>query len=119
VERPDEEIGEALDRIIRIRAVQDYSPSQAVGFVFELKNLVHEELAGTPAVTAEADSLRMLDVRVDRLALQAFDVYMQCREQVYSIRVNEIRNRSLKMMERLNAWRAERDDEDAAELDEP
>jgi hypothetical protein len=40
--------------------------------------------------------------------LVAFDVYSRCREQVFEIRVREIRNRSLKVMERLNAWREQR-----------
>ncbi|NIR14663.1 MAG: hypothetical protein GWN86_12250, partial [Desulfobacterales bacterium] len=33
-----------LDRIIRIRAVQDFSPSQAIAFVFLLKRVIREVL---------------------------------------------------------------------------
>jgi hypothetical protein len=46
--------------------------------------------------------------RVDGVLLTAFNVFSRCREQVYDIRVKEIRNRSLKVMERLNSWREER-----------
>lgn len=78
-------IAPALDAIIRIRAVQDLTASQAVGFVFLLKPILRE-------VASEHDPV-LLDVllhdRIDRLALMAFDKYMQCREQLADIRVNE------------------------------
>ena len=37
-----------LDGIVRIRAVQDFSPSQAVAFVFLLKQVIREELGRPP-----------------------------------------------------------------------
>ncbi len=74
-------IAAALDGILRIRAVQDFTPSQAVGFVFLLKRIVRE--------LASEEDLPALDGRIDRLALAAFDVYMRCREQLGELRVNE------------------------------
>ena len=35
-----EDLVEALDRIIRIRSIQDFSPSQAVAFVYSLKGII-------------------------------------------------------------------------------
>src|SRR5210317_504889 len=43
----ERELGEAakpLEDIIKIRAVQDFSPSSAVSFVYMLKNIVRQEL---------------------------------------------------------------------------
>ena len=34
----------ALDRVIRVRAVQDFSAAAAVGFVFDLKQIVRKAL---------------------------------------------------------------------------
>ena len=76
-------IAAALDGILRIRAVQDFTPSQAVGFMFLLKPIVRELAAG--------DDPSALERRIDQLALAAFDVYMQCREQLSEIRVNEVK----------------------------
>ena len=73
----------ALDAIIRIRAVQDLTASQAVGFVFLLKPIVRE-------LAPEHDQL-LLGERVDQLALMAFDSYMRCREQLAEIRLSESR----------------------------
>jgi len=97
------EVESGVDRIVRVRALQEMSPSMAVGFVLELKEVFDE-------VTDEAsnDGKRIFDKRVDGMLLAAFNVYNRCREQVYDIRVKEIRNRSLKVMERLNSWREER-----------
>jgi len=92
----------ALDRVIRVRAVQDFSPAAAVGFVFDLKRIVREEL--DPSI----GDLSELDGRIDRLGLQAFDVYMRCREQVWAIRAKEIRSQSLGILERMQEWREKR-----------
>ena len=76
-------VATALDAIIRIRAVQDLTASQAVGFLFLLKPL-------TRKLAPEQDHEKLAD-RIDRLALMAFDKYMQCREQVAQIRLSESR----------------------------
>lgn len=101
--RDPHEVEAAIDRIVRIRALQEMSPSRAVGFVLELKEVFDEVVD-----TATSDSRALLDNQVDGMLLAAFDVYNHCREQVYDIRVKEIRNRSLKVMERLNSWREQR-----------
>ena len=75
-------IASALDGIVRIRAVQDFTPSQAVGFVFLLRGA----LAGA-AETVGAETHK----RIDELALLAFDAYSQCREQIAEIRSKEAR----------------------------
>ena len=40
-------------------------------------------------------ALAPLESGVDRLALAAFDVYMQCREKIFEIRVREIKESQL------------------------
>jgi hypothetical protein len=107
---------ESLDRIIRVRALQDFSPSGAIAFLFMLKRLLRRHC--TSAGLSAENALETLEGRFDELVLMAFDVYSRCREQVFEIRVKEIRNLSLKTMERLNEWRAQRDGiggEDVAE----
>lgn len=85
---PAPEFAAAVDGIVRIRAVQELTPSAAVGFVHALRGILREELAG--AGLAEPDRAA-LDAGVDRMALAAFDVYMQCREKLFEIRVRELR----------------------------
>ncbi len=76
----------SLDSLLRLRAVQDLTPADAVGFIFDLRAIVHE-------VTGKVD--RPLQIRIDSLALTAFDQFMICREQISELRIKEIRLRAL------------------------
>lgn len=89
---PAEEFSAAIDGIVRIRAVQEFKPSAAVGFVYSLREILRGELAGCGLVAAEQAAL---EDGIDRLALVAFDVYMQCREKIFAIRVREIKESQL------------------------
>jgi len=92
-----EKIFASLDKIIRIRAVQDFKPSHAVGFVLQLKSILRETLGeGT------FSEFHLFEDRIDAAALLAFDVYSQCRQQIYDIRVKEVRNEYGRLLERAN-----------------
>lgn len=92
----------ALDLVIRVRAVQDLTPSAAVGFIFDLKKIVRDVVSDGCEVSEDFDR------SVDNLGLVAFEVYMSCREQLWSIRAEEIRNQSLGILERMQEWREKR-----------
>jgi hypothetical protein len=81
-----------LDGIVRIRAVQDFTAGQAIAFPFLLKPIIRMELAAD--VERYSKELVSLEARIDELALLAFDLFMKCREQVYEIKVNEIKRRA-------------------------
>ena len=92
-----EKISSCLDSIIRIRAVQDFKPSQAVAFVLQLKQIIRDELG-----SGLADEMRILDNRIDEIALLAFDVYSACRQKISEIRVKEVKTQVGKLLERAN-----------------
>jgi hypothetical protein len=92
----------ALREIIQVRAIQEFSPSQAVGFVFRLKDVIRAELAGETADPQVASALAALDGPIDHLALLAFEVYTECRERVYQLRLGELRRRVGWVADRLN-----------------
>jgi hypothetical protein len=87
-------ISQALEGIVRIRAIQDFSPRQAVGFVFELRDILED------ALPAPAETRGELDKRIDAMALLAFEIFMRCREQVYEVRLSEAR-RAVGLRERM------------------
>jgi hypothetical protein len=78
-----------LTDFMKIRAVQNFSPSEAVGFVFYLKKVIREELDHEISQQAILDELVELESVIDKTALIAFDLYMQSREKVFQIRMNE------------------------------
>ncbi len=92
-----EKISSCLDSIIRIRAVQDFKPSQAVAFVLQLKQIIRDELG-----SGHSDEMRILDNRIDEIALLAFDVYSACRQKISEIRVKEVKTQVGKLLERAN-----------------
>jgi hypothetical protein len=92
-----------LDRIIRIRAVQDFSPTQALAFVFLLKQIVRNHLKESPAATQVSfEELSAFDSKVDELALLAFNIYTQCRERLFEVRVAEVKSRSHRLLQMAN-----------------
>lgn len=86
----------ALDSIIRIRAVQDFNPSQAIDFVFLLKKAVREELKlnsegfNRKVMPEILKELELFQARIDDLASLASDVYAKCREDINRIKMNEV-----------------------------
>lgn len=102
----DELVGEAdakkislfLDNIIRVRAVQEFSPSQAVGFIFGLKKIIKDELKSEIREEGISEECAAFDSRIDSLALLCFDIYTECRQEIFNIRVNEVRNQSHRLL---------------------
>ncbi len=92
-----------LDRIVRVRAIQDFTPAGSVAFVYGLKRLIRSALEKeirNGSVTPE--DLFNLDARVDELALLSFDVYTACREKLYELRIEEVKRKSYRLLQRAN-----------------
>ena len=89
-----------LDNIIRIRAVQDFSPSQAVSFIFTLKKVIRDVVVQDKTSSVERDELVLLDEQIDALALASFGIYMQCREKLYDIKANELKNMTYRILQK-------------------
>jgi hypothetical protein len=89
-----------LDPIIRIRAAQNFTPSQATAFILSLKKVLREILTKELCDSSFAAELIAFESKIDQLCLMAFDIYMQCREKIYQISANETRNRTFRAFER-------------------
>lgn len=81
----------ALAELIRIRAVQDMRPEQAVGALFLLKPVLRELLLVDMLASGKLDAYLDMESRLDSLVLMAFGMYVTDREQVYAERVSEQR----------------------------
>jgi len=95
------DFSEFLDRIIRVRAVQQFSPSQAIGFILVLKQVVRETLGREIANWGIEDEFIEFERRIDKLALLSFDKYMECRETIFDIRIREIKDSTCRTWERI------------------
>lgn len=89
-----------LDPIIRIRAIQNFSPAQAVSFIFLLKKVIRENIKKEALEEQLFNELLLFESKIDKLALIAFNIYVQCKEKIYDLKANEMRNTTYKAFKR-------------------
>lgn len=91
-----EDVLGALEGLVKIKAVQDFSASQAVRFIFLLKDVIRRR-AGGPS-----EELLEIESRVDELALVCFDIYTRSRDKLNELRASELRKMHYRLLERAN-----------------
>jgi len=96
-----------LDGILRIRAVQGFAPSVALCFLPALKEIVRRQLEKTCSITEADAMLHDWNIRVDRLTMIGFDLYMNCRELLWKQKANQLYSRTHKLLERANLLKDE------------
>lgn len=97
----DDETSDFLDNIIRVRAVQDFTPSTAAGFLIFLKQIIREILQiEIKEGKVGAEELLDTESRIDSLLLMSFDIFIKCREKIYEIRANEAKHMTYRLLER-------------------
>ncbi len=107
-EFPDEEaLSAAVDEIIRVRAVQDFSPETAVGVIFAIKDIVRDVLSRSGDMALTLPALLALESRIDAVALMAFGAYARCRETLHNLRVEEFKRQHSQIL-RLAEKKAEK-----------
>ena len=99
-ETDHEAVRSLLDPIIRIRAVQNFSPSQATSFIFLLKNVIRKNINKEDDQAQLFTELLLFESKIDELGLIAFNIYMNCREKIYELKANEMKNRTFRAFER-------------------
>ncbi len=100
---PADEIAQHLDQLVQIRCVQDFSPSEALAFLLEVKRIVREVAGGTNLPDV-ADFLDAFDRRVEALVLRVFDTFVKYRDRTWEVRIREVKRRvsALARMSRLS-----------------
>ncbi|MDM8535681.1 RsbRD N-terminal domain-containing protein [Desulfobacterales bacterium HSG17] len=110
-EKSLEEWHRAMDMPIRIRAVQSFDASEAVAFVFLLKNVLRQIFKKELKSSKISLIMDQWDAKIDRLALVAFDRYVACREKIFDLKANESKKRTLRAFERAGLLRDLPDDD--------
>jgi hypothetical protein len=97
-----EELRSHLDKIVRIRAVQQLTPSRALSFVFSLRSIVREVIPEAEADSRLRPGLSELDARIDEIALAAFELYADRRDEVSQLRINEVKRQVAWVLGKMN-----------------
>ncbi|MBZ0266311.1 RsbRD N-terminal domain-containing protein [bacterium] len=90
----------ALNEFVKVRAVQEFTPSQAIGFVFLLKKVLREEFLEEVLQKELLNEWFTLESRIDKLALHTFDLYTRYRDSISDIRVNMEKRRVATLLDR-------------------
>ena len=81
-----------LSHLMHLRAVQEFSPSQAVAPLNAVKHITREILENSKQPESFMAELYDFEFAVDLAVLAAFDLYVECREKVYKVRIGEIKS---------------------------
>ena len=81
--------GSTVEALIKVRAVQDFSPSEAVSFIFNLKPIIRKICSKEKFEGSQTEWLSF-ESRLDSLTLKVFDLYMACRERLHQVRIREL-----------------------------
>ncbi|MGB9736209.1 MAG: RsbRD N-terminal domain-containing protein [bacterium] len=115
---PVEHAYEAIDRFVRIRAVQDFSPSAALDFLPMLKQLLKEVLKEEIKDDTTFEEFAQINQTIDNLMLNAFESYMKYRERIYELKVNEFKNMAFRLLEKANLTFEFKDEEPVQKSEE-
>lgn len=97
-----EAVANSLDMLVKIRAVQDFTPAQAISFVFLFKKLLRQEFMAELKARDALEELLTFETRVDNLATIAFDLYVRSRDHLSRMRVEEIKRAHVNIVRRAN-----------------
>jgi hypothetical protein len=107
-----------LGDIVRLRAVQDFLPSEALSFFVSLKGIIRDELRVEITEQHLSHEMLSLEATIDSLLLSAFDVFMERKEKIYEIKVNEVKRDNFRFIQIANRTNAATEDKNNLEMKE-
>jgi hypothetical protein len=91
-----------LHDIIKIRAVQDFTPSMALSFLLLLKRAIREEVGSEIQKNHLMDEMVAFEEQIDQLILLSFDIYVKCRERIYELKTDDVRRMTFRLLKKAN-----------------
>ncbi|WP_022853598.1 RsbRD N-terminal domain-containing protein [Thermodesulfatator atlanticus] len=100
-EEPSEDkIKEYLDEILRVRAVQEFTPAEAVRAIPLVKKAIRDVLSAELEDISLLKEFLALEDQIDEITLKGFEIYHQCRERLYHLKVEEWKSRMYMLLRR-------------------
>jgi hypothetical protein len=78
-----------LEKIIRIRAVQDFTPTQAVSFMPELKTIISSQIMHDAIKHGLLDELNSIETTIDSLSCAAAELHIKMKRQIRELAIKE------------------------------
>jgi len=92
-ETSTDQLPRSVDAVVRVRAVQDFSPTQALQVFTVLKTILRRHLDDTVRDNGWETPYRELEDKVDQLNMLAFDIYVKCKEQLWELKARQAQGR--------------------------
>jgi len=89
---------DSLEMFVKLRAVQNFTPVQALGVMYLLKPLLRERILPACLRNGLLEEYLEAESRLDTAALLACDIYVASRVQVFEERVGEIKRRHAQIL---------------------
>jgi hypothetical protein len=93
-------LSQHLDPILRIRAIQSFTPAEALAFIVDLKPILRSQFKDALKDKAFQKALARFEDQIDAMLLIAFDVYSLCREKIFELKVATERDKIYKAFSR-------------------
>ncbi|MFH1862944.1 MAG: RsbRD N-terminal domain-containing protein [bacterium] len=114
-DRPLENFTPLLEEFVKVRTVQDFLPSQAIGYILFLKLSIRESLSAELHDQQLFQQWLSWESRIDRILLCAFDCYMKSCERIFEIRANNLKRQTYLMTRKLGVSFPEFVEQDASD----
>ncbi len=88
---PPKAFRQTFDDMIRIRAVQGISPSEVMSFLFAVRKALSAVTAGRGDDYLSVSDLVEINEWIDGAIALCMDIYMECRENIFNLKVMEIK----------------------------
>jgi hypothetical protein len=95
----EERVKPIMEEIVRIRAIQDFSPSKSLDFIFRLKDIILKYI-DKDIEPENIKELLKIEAEIDRLAQISFDIYVTCREKLFELKAVEYQKRIHRLLKK-------------------
>lgn len=87
-----EEVKGAIERFVKLRAVQKFGPGQSMAVFYLMKPILRAAVLPEALTQNQLDAYLAMESRLDTIVLLAFDLYASARDSVAEARIKEIKN---------------------------
>lgn len=91
---PPEAVEPALAQIIKLRAIQPDRKEDPLAFLYQLKPILREICGARKRGFDQLGDLLDLEDALDAIIRQGQDIYVQSREKILELQVNEMKNKT-------------------------
>lgn len=88
----EERVKPIMEEIVRIRALQNFSPSKSLEFIFRFKGILLKFI-DKDIQSENIKELLKIEAEIDRLAQISFDIYVAHREKLFELKANEFKSK--------------------------